>query len=95
MDRLVKGTWVEIEQTILRPEERSAAVPDDTRATPLLMRVSGFLLENSAAPGDRVRVRTIIGRELSGMLRGATPGYSHSFGSVVPEILTIGTEAEL
>lgn len=93
MSLIKKGSWVEIEETILKPEERAANVPDDTRATPLLMRVSGFL-EEDAAIGDSVKIRTIIGRSLSGKLREAEPFYSHSFGKTVPEILTIGTEAE-
>lgn len=93
MDKVKKGTWVEIEETVLTPEQRAPAVPDDTRAQPLLMRVSGFL-QQDAALGDAVSVKTIIGRTLSGRLRLVEPSYSHSFGSVVPEILTIGTEAE-
>jgi len=44
--------------------------------------------------GAVVRIRTIIGRELQGILKTVNPGYSHSFGTVVPELLTIGTEAE-
>ncbi len=93
MDRIKKGTWVEIEDTVLNPEQRSPAIPEDTRATPLVMRVSGFL-QADAALGDSVTVKTIIGRTLSGRLRLVEPSYSHSFGTVVPEILTIGTEAE-
>jgi len=57
------------------------------------MRVSGFLVEE-AQIGASAKVRTIIGRELSGKLRVANPSYGHSFGTVVPELLTIGTEAE-
>ncbi len=93
MDKVVKGTWVEIEEVVLRPEERAPTLPEDTRATPLVMRVSGFLLEE-AEIGAPARVRSIIGRELSGRLRVANPSYGHGFGTVVPELLTIGTEAE-
>ena len=32
--------------------------------------------------------------ELSGKLIVVNPSYSHSFGTTVPELLTIGTEAE-
>ncbi len=92
MGLIAKGTWVEIEETILRPEERAPTLPEDTRKTPLVMRVSGFLLED-ASIGDAVTVSTMIGRELSGRLRVANPSYSHSFGTIVPELLTIGTEA--
>jgi len=88
-----KGAWVEIEQVILRPEERAPTLPDDTRATALVMRVHGFLLDD-AAVGDFVKIRTIIGRELSGTLRSLDTAYTHSFGATVPELLTIGTEAD-
>ncbi len=93
MARIAKGTWVEIEDTVLTPAQRAATVPEDTKKTPLVMRVSGFLSAD-AELGDRVTVRTIIGRELSGKLVTIEPHYTHSFGNVVPELLTIGTEAE-
>ncbi len=93
MTTITKGTWVEIEQIVLKPEERAPSLPEDTKKVPYVLRVSGFLLED-AALGDEVRIRTIIGRELSGTLRVVNPSYRHSFGTVVPELLTIGTEAE-
>lgn len=43
---------------------------------------------------QEVTIRTIIGRELTGTLKTELPSYSHSFGTTVPELLTIGTEAE-
>jgi hypothetical protein len=60
------------------------------RRVPYMLRVSGFLIE-PAEPGGPARVRTIIGRELSGTLKTVNPSYSHSFGNTVPELLTIGT----
>ena len=94
MTTITKGTWVEIEQVVLAPEQRAPTLPEDTRQTPYLMRVSGFLQDEQAELGQEVRIRTIIGRELQGTLRVVNPGYSHSFGTTVPELLTIGTEAE-
>jgi len=93
MSEIAKGTWVEIEDTILRPEERAPSLPEDTKKTPLVMRVSGFLLAD-AQLGSIARVRTIIGRELSGRLRAVNPSFGHGFGTTVPELLTIGTEVE-
>ena len=93
MSKIPKGTWVEIEEVILRPEERATTLPEDTRQTPYVMRVSGFLLHD-AELGQRVHIRTIIGRELSGTPRTVNPSYQHSFGDTVPELLTIGTEEE-
>lgn len=93
MTQIQAGTWVEIERVILEPEQRAPSLPEDTKKVPYLLRVSGFLIE-SAEMGAAARVRTIIGRELSGKLVTVNPSYSHSFGKVVPELLTIGTEEE-
>lgn len=92
MSQILPGTWVEIEQVVLAPEQRAPTLPEDTQATPYVMRVSGFLIA-PAQLGGPARVRTLIGRELSGTLVRVNPSYSHSFGDTVPELLTIG-EAE-
>lgn len=88
-----EGTWVEIQKTVLTPEERAQGVPRDTAATPLLEWVDGFLTHPAAA-GDEATIRTLIGRTHTGVISRINPGYSHSFGETVGEILTIGTEAE-
>ena len=31
---VAKGTWVEIESVVLKPEERAPGLPEDTAATP-------------------------------------------------------------
>ena len=92
-DLVPQGAWVEIERTVLTPEQRAQGLPADTASTPLLEWIDGVL----AAPakvGDEATIKTIIGREHSGTLRRVNPGYSHSFGDTVAEILTIGTEYE-
>jgi len=86
------GTWVEIERVLLRPEERAVGLPADTAATPYVLRVSGFLTED-AELGAEVVVTSLIGHPHRGLLRLENPGYSHSFGSTVPELLKIGREA--
>lgn len=93
MNRIPEGTWVEIEQIVLKPEERAQNLPEDTRQTPYVLRVSGFLAEE-AELGQPARIHTFIGRELAGKLITVNPSYNHSFGKIVPELLTIGTEAE-
>lgn len=93
MNQIQPGTWVEIEQVILTPDQRAPALPEDTRQAPYVLRASGFLLE-AAALGQPASIRTIIGRTLSGVLRAANPSYTHSFGETVPELLKIGTELE-
>lgn len=93
MSKIAKGTWVEIEQVILQPEERAPSLPEDTKQVPYILHVSGFLTEE-ATLGQEVHIRTIIGRQLTGILKTVNPSYNHSFGATVPELLTIGTEAE-
>jgi 2-amino-4-ketopentanoate thiolase alpha subunit len=93
VDTVRKGTWVEIEQVVLEPAERAPTLPADTREVPYVMRVSGFLISD-AAVGEMVRVRTLIGRELSGTLTIVNPSYEHSFGETVPELLDIGLDRE-
>ena len=91
MEKIKKGTWVEIEQVVLTPEERAPSLPEDTRKVPYVLHVSGCLLED-ALPGQEARIKTVIGRELQGRILIVNPGYSHSFGDTVPELLTIGLE---
>ena len=91
MEKCLKGTWVEIEQVVLRPEERASNLPEDTQKVPYILHVSGFLTADSAV-GQQVTIRTLIGRELSGTLKVINPSYTHSFGTTMPELLTIGTE---
>lgn len=88
------GTWVEIEKILLTPEQRAPTLPEDTKKVPYVLKVSGFLLED-ADLGASVRIRTLIGRELEGRLTTVNPSYAHSFGKVVPELLTIGLEEDL
>lgn len=86
-----KGTWVQIHQIVLRPEERAPQVPDDTKQVPLELRVKGFL-ETEANIGDEVTIKTLCGRMIQGRLVEVNPRYEHDFGNPVPELLTIGQE---
>ena len=88
-----KGTWVEIEQIVLNPDQRAPSLPDETRIVPYVLRVSGFLIEDGQL-GQEVNIKTIIGRQLSGTLKVVNPSYTHSFGKTIPELLTIGTDWE-
>lgn len=93
MALIPKGTWVEIEQIVLQPDQRAPSLPEETRKVPYVLRVSGFLIEVGEL-GEVVKIKTIIGRQLSGTLLVVNPSYSHSFGKTVPELLTIGTDWE-
>ncbi len=91
MDQIQPGTWVEIRQVVLAPEQRAPTLPEDTKGVPYVLLVSGFLVE-PAELGGQALVRTMIGRELSGTLVRVNPSYSHSFGNTIPELLRIGRE---
>ena len=84
-----KGDWVMIHNIVLKPEERSANLPEDTKKVPLEMWVKGYL-QSDAKLGDTVTVITRTGRTAVGELVNKTQKYEHSFGSLVPEVLKIG-----
>lgn len=85
------GTWVEIERVLLKPEERAPNLPEETRRCSYVLRISGFL-QGEAEIGAEVTVKSLIGHEHKGVLKVVNPSYGHSFGTTVPELLTIGAE---
>ncbi|WP_448376226.1 2-amino-4-oxopentanoate thiolase subunit OrtA [Fervidobacterium sp.] len=87
-----KGDWVQIQITILKPQERAPQVPEDTKKVPLEMRVKGFLQDESAEIGAMVTIKTTTGRLINGKLVAINPKYEHDFGEPVPELITIGME---
>ena len=80
-----KGQWVQIRSTVLKPEERAPQVPEDTKKTPLVMWVKGYL-NNDAAVGTECEITTITGRVVKGMLEEVEPVYQHNFGKYIPEL---------
>ena len=80
-----KNTWVQIRAAILAPEDRAPQVPDDTKATPLIMWVKGYL-NNDCKIGEECEITTVTGRVVSGILEEAEPSYTHDFGRYVPEL---------
>ena len=44
-----KGDWVQIHNIVLTPEERSSALPEDTKSHPLEMWVKGYLQQRKSA----------------------------------------------
>jgi len=89
MSTIPKGTWVEVERTLIATGRRAAALNlDPSKAPSYTVRVSGFLLED-AELGQQVRIRTIIGKVHVGKLRIQSPSYGHSFGHTVPELLRV------
>lgn len=86
-----KGDWVKIHSVVLKPEQRSPNIPEDTSKKPLEMWVKGYL-KTDAEIGEEVEVVTITGRDEKGTLTEVNPTFEHSFGKFVPEILKIGKD---
>ena len=84
-----KGDWVRIHAVVLKAEERTAKLPQDTKNCDLEMWTKGFLLNDSAEIGDRVEVETAVGRIQQGELVEVNPYYTHSYGKFVPELVQI------
>lgn len=84
-----KGDWVRIRTIILKAEERTARIPEDTKKCDLLQWTKGFLLDEIAEIGSEVTVETAVGRIVKGELVEVDPYYTHSYGKFVPEIVQI------
>lgn len=83
-----KGEWVRIHRVVLKAEERTAKLPEDTKACDLQMWVKG-VLQSDAEIGDEVEVVTATDRIEKGTLIEVNPYYTHSYGKFVPEIVEI------
>lgn len=88
-----KNDWVMIRKTVLEAGARADAVPDDTKAVPLVMWVKGHLLNDAAEIGDQVEIKTRTGRKETGELEQVNPMYELNYGDFVPEIIRIGDDA--
>ena len=86
------GSWVEIQQVVLRAGERAPNVPADTARVDFVARIRGFLVA-SAPIGDDCVVRTLLGREVTGTLSAVNPRNPADFGDPVPELLQLGMQA--
>ncbi|XVG95976.1 2-amino-4-oxopentanoate thiolase subunit OrtA [Eubacteriales bacterium KG127] len=83
-----KGDWVRIHRIVLKADQRTARIPDDTQKCDLEMWTKGFLTED-AEIGDEVTVITAVNRKETGKLIEVNPYYTHSYGKFVPEIIQI------
>lgn len=73
----------------LEPAERSPGLPQETAGKPLMVWVKGFA-RAGAALGGEVTVETMSGREVTGRLSAVNPGYTHTFGDPIPELVRVG-----
>jgi hypothetical protein len=85
------GDWVEVERMILDPSQRSANLPPETAAKPLMMWVKGFA-QSDGAIGEEMTVETMTGRLVTGTLSAIEPGYYHTFGKPIPELAHVGKD---
>ncbi len=83
-----KGEWVRIHSVVLESAERTAKIPDDTKACPLEMWTKGFLQED-AEIGDVVTVKTVANRLEKGTLLEVNPYWPHNYGKFIPELVQI------
>lgn len=87
-----KNDWVEIENIVLKPEERAPQLPDDTKAVPLMMWTRGFLVNEDGRLGDEVSITTLTNRVTSGKLVDLNPRHVHDFGNSVQLLLEAGRD---
>ena len=93
-DTVKKGEWVQVHDIILKPEERTAKIPEDTKKVPLEIWVKGFL-DADAKMGDVVEVTTRVGRTVKGTMVDVNPTYDYGFGEVyIPELLKISRQVK-
>lgn len=90
MERAVKGDFVRIHSVILKAEERTGNIPEDTKKTDLRMWNKGFLLNDTANIGDEVFIETVIGRKTSGTLVEINPSFNLNYGEYIKETAYIG-----
>lgn len=90
-DRCSLGDWVEVERVLLEPADRSGALPEETASRPLMTWVKGFALA-PAQMGGEVSVTTMTGRTITGTLSAINPGYFHTFGRPIPELVHVGAD---
>lgn len=82
--------WVQIEKIILKSEERTAKIPDDTKKCDYIMHLNGFLESGKPEIGETVCIRTLAGRLVEGRIIKINPQYSHNYGRPVEELMHIG-----
>ena len=86
-----KGDWVQVQSVVLPAGRRAPQIPEDTRACDLTMWVKGFA-QSDAEEGAELEVLPVTGRREKGILCAVNPGYIHSYGKFIPELLQIQTQ---
>ena len=86
-----RGDWVQIRREVLAPGERAPQVPEDTQQVPLVLWVKGRATRTGMI-GESIRIRTVTGRLVEGILEEVHPHYSHDFGDYVDELAMVGPQ---
>jgi 2-amino-4-ketopentanoate thiolase alpha subunit len=89
-----RGDFIQVHKVILEPDQRMEGLPPSTKSVPYECWIKGFLIDEKANKGDKVRIETFIGREISGTMDLVNPVYEHNFGVPQREILPIGNEVK-
>jgi hypothetical protein len=89
--RCEAGDWVEVERVLLEPADRSKNLPSETAEKPLRMWIKGFA-QAAGDLGDALTVKTMTGRLVEGSLSAINPGYFHTFGKPIPELVHVGVD---
>ncbi len=85
------GDWVEVERVLLEPADRSKNLPPETAEKPLRMWIKGFA-QAAGAVGGPMTVETMTGRLVEGTMSAINPGYFHTFGKPIPELVHVGVD---
>lgn len=85
------GDWVEVERVLLEPADRSKNLPPETAEKPLRMWIKGFA-QAEGAVGEAQTIETMTGRLVEGTLSTVNPGYFHTFGNPIPELVHVGVD---
>ena len=89
--RCTAGDWVEVERVLLEPADRSKNLPPETADKPLRMWIKGFA-QAAGAMGEAMTIETMTGRLVEGTLSAVNPGYFHTFGNPIPELVHVGVD---
>ena len=76
---------------LLEPADRSENLPPETADKPLTMWVKGFA-QAAGVVGEVVTIETTTGRLVEGRLSAVNPGYFHTFGVPIPELVRVGVD---
>ena len=90
-----KGDWVRIHSVLMEAGDRASGVPKDTAKVPYELWNKGFLISKKAEIGEKVEIKTVTGRKITGNFIETNPSYDHDFGEFIPEILMIDKQLKV